>query len=126
MDLRIVLVEDNEPFLRVARTSLERHGDVVVGAAATGDEAVERVTGLRPDVILVDVHLGGESGLDVVRRLSEVGEGDATVILMSSHSRSELADLVDASPAAGFLQKLDLTPEAVRRVHELRVRARSG
>jgi DNA-binding NarL/FixJ family response regulator len=115
--MRCVIVDDHEPFLEAASTLLEREGLEVVGVALTGAEAVRQVEALRPDVILVDVFLGEESGLQLARRLVADGHPDpATVILMSSHPRADLADLIAASPAAGFITKADLSAAAIREV----------
>ena len=65
MPLQCVIVDDNEPFLKVARAMLERQGMVVVGVAANGTEALRQARELSPDVALVDISLGEESGFDV-------------------------------------------------------------
>jgi CheY-like chemotaxis protein len=71
---------------------------------------------LRPDVILVDITLGQESGLDLARRLAEDGVGErATVILISTRSEEEVAELAAESPAAGYLPKAELSADAIRR-----------
>jgi len=71
---------------------------------------------LRPDVVLVDIFLGDESGLKLARRLAE-GKA-ATVILISTHAEADLGDLIAESPAAGFLPKADVSAEAIRRIVE--------
>jgi len=68
MRLQCVIVDDNEPFLKVARRVLERQGMAVVGVAANGAEALRQARELRPDVALVDISLGAESGFDVGRQ----------------------------------------------------------
>ena len=68
--MRCVIVDDNLGFLHAARLLLEQEGLQVVGVATSGDEALRAVTELRPDVTLVDIDLGGESGFDVARRLA--------------------------------------------------------
>jgi len=67
--LRCLTVDDNPGFLHSASALLESGGLRVIGVASTAEEAVGRVTGLSPDVTLVDVELDGESGFDLVRRL---------------------------------------------------------
>jgi DNA-binding NarL/FixJ family response regulator len=114
MALRCVIVDDNQAFLDAARTLLEREGVAVGGVASTGAEAVQQVARLRPDVVLVDVSLGEESGIEVARRLADGPAHDATVILVSTRSEAELADLIAASPAAGFLSKSELSGDAIR------------
>jgi DNA-binding NarL/FixJ family response regulator len=115
MALRTLIVDDSLWFLNAASDLLEREGLSVVGVASTGDETRRQAEALRPDVILVDVFLGQESGLDLARRLVEESNG-ATVILISSHSEADLADLIAASPAAGFVPKTNLSADAIRRI----------
>ncbi|MDX6260538.1 MAG: hypothetical protein QOH84_2226 [Kribbellaceae bacterium] len=115
MELRCLIVDDSPHFLAAAQGLLEREGMLVVGVATNGDEAVRRATELGPDVTLVDIDLGGESGFDVVRRLSrETGLEPSTVILVSTHAEEDYAELISASPVAGFLPKTRLSTSAVR------------
>jgi CheY-like chemotaxis protein len=67
--LRGVTVDDSSVFLRAARSLLERQRGSVVGVARTAEEAVRRVEELRPDVIMLDVNLAGESGFELANRL---------------------------------------------------------
>jgi CheY-like chemotaxis protein len=115
--MRCLIVDDNRSFLEAARGLLEREGLSVVGVALTGTEAVGQIEALRPDVVLVDVFLIEESGLDLARRLVD-GDGSQhpTVILISTHSETDLADLIALSPAAGFLTKAALSATAIRRI----------
>ena len=62
-----------EPFLEAARVLLQREGVEVVGVASTSAETLRRAAQLRPDVVLVDIMLGRESGFDLTRRLHEQG-----------------------------------------------------
>jgi DNA-binding NarL/FixJ family response regulator len=82
----------------------------VVGAATTSAEALRLEEELQPDVVLVDIRLGDESGFDLARRLN------GTVILISTHAQREYADEIAASPAAGFIPKVELSASAVRRL----------
>jgi len=108
-----VIVDDNERFLAVARASLERDGLEVVGTATTTAEALAKVDALRPDVVLVDIALGAESGFALTRRLVERHPGLA-VVLISTRREEDVAELVEASPAAGFVWKARLSAGAVR------------
>jgi len=111
--LRCLIVDDNASFLDAAASLLEREGLAVVGVASTTDGALQQVGELRPDVVLVDIMLGSESGFDLARRLAEV-DGRMTVILVSTHAGSDFADLIAATPAAGFVPKSELSAAAVR------------
>jgi DNA-binding NarL/FixJ family response regulator len=114
--LRCVIIDDSAPFLDAATGLLQREGLEVSGTASSGAQGVRQVDELRPDVVLVDVMLGNESGFDVAR-LVHGRHGDApAVILISTHAEVDLADLIDATPAAGFLQKSQLSAAAVERI----------
>ena len=71
MPIRCLIVDDNKSFLEAARVLLEREGLTVAGVASTGAEALRQAETLRPDVVLVDISLGDESGFDLARRLVE-------------------------------------------------------
>jgi CheY-like chemotaxis protein len=115
MTLRCLIVDDNAGFLRSARLLLEREGISVVAVASTGDEALRQTEALRPDVVLVDVDLGLESGFDLVGRLHD-GRGasrDLNLILISCHAEEDLTDLIAATPAVGFIAKPHLSAGAI-------------
>jgi CheY-like chemotaxis protein len=112
--LRCLIVDDSADFREAARALLERQGVNVVAVAATGEEALARAGELRPDVTLIDIDLNGESGFTVARKLvDDGGVNEGTVILISAYAREEFADLIEASPAAGFVSKADLSADAV-------------
>ena len=110
MEIRCLIVDDNQLFLDAARLLLEREGVVVVGVATTSAEALQLDEELRPDVALVDIRLGQESGFDLARRLR------GRVILISTHAQSEYAEEIAASRAAGFIPKAQLSAPAVLRL----------
>jgi DNA-binding NarL/FixJ family response regulator len=115
--LGVLIVDDNRPFLEAARVLLEREGMRVVGVAATSAQALRRAADLRPDVVLVDIALGGDSGFDVARRLAGHGDSAApAVILMSTYSAADFADLIAQSVATGFLPKQELSADAIRQL----------
>ena len=117
MPLRCVLVDDNEAFLETASLLLEREGLAIVGMASTIAGALRQVRALRPDLVLVDIGLGNESGFDLARLLAEDGQaGGAEVILISARAESDYAELIAESPAAGFLVKPELSAQAISRI----------
>ncbi len=115
MQLRCVIVDDDERFLDVARASLERGGVFVAGVADSRTAAVQRVAALHPDVVLIDIRLGADSGFDVARDLAASGTA-AWLIMISSHAEIDYADLIAEAPVAGFLPKTELSAVAIRRV----------
>ena len=115
--VRCLIVDDNEPFLEEARELLEREGIDVIGVARTGAEALAKISELQPDLTLVDIDLGGESGFDLVRAMSDQPNRSTTrVILISVHDESDFADLIRASSAAGFVSKTELSAQAIYEV----------
>jgi DNA-binding NarL/FixJ family response regulator len=110
--VRCLIVDDSARFVDAARGLLECQGVTVVAAASTGAEALRRFEELRPDVILVDVDLGSESGFDLAEQLHAAGSS-APVILISTHAVADFADLIAASPAVGFISKSGLTCRAI-------------
>jgi DNA-binding NarL/FixJ family response regulator len=115
MGLRCLIVDDNASFLEAATDLLRRQGVEVVGVASSGDEAVERVRELRPDVALVDINLGAESGLAVARQLADL-VSDLKVILISTHAEADFAELIHGVPVAGFVPKLGLSAQAIEQL----------
>jgi CheY-like chemotaxis protein len=113
MALRCLIVDDNAHFLKAASSLLGCEGIAVVGVASSGTEAVQKVEELRPDVTLVDLELGPESGFEVARRLHREEDVSPAVILISTYAETDFSDLIDASPALGFVSKSDLSAKAI-------------
>jgi CheY-like chemotaxis protein len=113
MPLSCLIVDDNPRFLEAAGDLLGREGVAVLGVASTGDEALERAEELAPDVALVDIDLNGESGFDVAKRLATLRTRAQPVILISSYSERDFADLIASSTALGFVSKAELSASAI-------------
>jgi CheY-like chemotaxis protein len=112
--IRVVIVDDNPEFLDSASRLLEHQGVRVVGVASTNADGLRHVRELRPDVTLVDVNLGEESGFDLAEALQDSGDGaPAPVILISTHAEPDLADIIETSPAIGFVAKSALSAGAI-------------
>ena len=114
--MRCLLVDDNEAFIETARRVLDRDGVMVTGTASNIAEALRQASELQPDVVLADVILGDESGFDLARRLAESHARDLAVIMISSDTEDDYADLVAESPAVGFLPKDELSADGIRRL----------
>lgn len=111
--LSCLIVDDNQSFLDAARVLLAREGVDVVGVASNSAEAIQRVDELAPDVVLVDVVLGDESGFELARRLEASG---STVVMISTHAEADIKDLLPASGVAGFVPKSELSASAVQQL----------
>src|SRR5258707_4819794 len=83
--LGVLIVDDSWLFLEAARDRLEREGLRVVGVAATSAEALRRAEEVRPEGVLVGVMLGGESGVELARRLAvrHRGGGPAVILILT-------------------------------------------
>jgi len=119
MTLRSLIVDDNAGYLAAARALLEREGVSVVGVASSCAEAVQLAGRLHPDVALVDIDLGDESGFDVARRLAGAGGPELSpVVLISAYPEGDFDELIAASPALGFLAKSSVSAESIRALLE--------
>jgi DNA-binding NarL/FixJ family response regulator len=118
MRLRCLIVDDNASFREEMRGLLAEQGLDVVGGAGSAADAHRQIAELRPDVALIDIDLGGESGLELARQLREhPGQGAVPhLILISTHDEAEYADLIEASSAIGFLAKTDLSAARIRQM----------
>jgi DNA-binding NarL/FixJ family response regulator len=76
---------------------------------------LRQVRDTQPDVVLVDVYLGSESGIELARRIeSETDLDPSRVILVSTYAEEDLADLIDGAPVAAFLTKSRMSGRAIR------------
>jgi DNA-binding response OmpR family regulator len=120
--MRCLIVDDSAHFVAAACGLLERQGFTVVGVASTAD-ALRYFDELRPDVTLVDLDLGGESGFEVAEQLHRAASAaPSPVILISTHAAQDFTDLIEMSPAVGFVSKSALSVGAI---HDL-LRRRDG
>jgi DNA-binding NarL/FixJ family response regulator len=128
MTIRCLIVDDSPRFAQAAVELLEDEGIDVVGVAANGEQAVRLARELRPDLALVDIDLGQESGLDIASRLCTSGAEQlaGAVILVSTHAEEQFAELIAASPAVGFLGKADLSADAITALLSQPAQERTG
>jgi two-component system nitrate/nitrite response regulator NarL len=99
MVVRLLIVDDNERFLAASRAILQRQGLEVIAVARSTAEGLLRAQLLRPDLVLVDIGLGEDSGFELVRQLaSDDDTADLNVILISTQSEDDFAELIRESP----------------------------
>jgi DNA-binding NarL/FixJ family response regulator len=108
----VLIVDDNASFRAAARRVLEHHGYEVVGDARDGKAALQAVRDLRPQVVVLDVHMPGMDGFEVATRLNAAGEPPA-IVMVSSRDGDDFGGLVRQSGARGFIPKHDLSGPAL-------------
>jgi DNA-binding NarL/FixJ family response regulator len=118
--IRVLLVDDHQVVRRGLRTFLEVQEDIeVVGEASDGAEGVEQAGALRPDVILMDVHMPGMDGVEALRELRAHGSG-ARVLVVTSFTETRSVVPALRAGATGYVYK-DVDPDAlagaIRSVH---------
>jgi DNA-binding NarL/FixJ family response regulator len=108
-EVRVLVVDDQEPFRRaMAAVVDETDGFVVVGAAASGEESLLLAARLAPELVLMDVHLPGIDGIEAARRLAAGGDGPV-VVLLSTYDEDQF-DLT-GSGAASYVAKASFGPD---------------
>lgn len=119
-DIR-VLVTDDHPVVRDGlRAMLDEPGINVVGEAATGQQAVDRVGPLNADVVLMDVRMPDMDGLTATKLVKQQHPGVAVIVITSFESKDYLRQAVEAG-AAGYLlkgMKRNLLVESIRVVRD--------
>jgi DNA-binding NarL/FixJ family response regulator len=113
--VRCLIVDDSDEFVASAARLLGSQGLDVVGSASSGARALELAGSLEPDVVLVDIELGEEDGIELSHVFA--AQAPATrVVLISSYDQADLGDLISRSPAVGFLPKTDLGAAEIRAI----------
>jgi two-component system, NarL family, nitrate/nitrite response regulator NarL len=117
-EIRILIVDDHTLFRSGIKLLLERHdGFKVVGEAGDGLEGVKRAKQLAPDVVLLDLHMSGTSGLDALQLIQEEVPQAQVIILTVSEDTDDLL-LALRSGARGYLLKnidTDVLLDSIRR-----------
>jgi DNA-binding NarL/FixJ family response regulator len=116
---RVLLVDDHQLFRAGVRSELERLV-AIAGDAATVDDAVRAIADLRPDVVLLDVHMPDGGGVEVIRRAAAQGDPPRFLALSVSDAAEDVIAVIRAG-ARGYVTKSISGPEladAVRRVHD--------
>ena len=117
--IRVLVADDHAMLRRAIRALLHDEADIeVVGDAASGEEAVEAVRALQPDVVLMDLTMPGSGGLEATRVIT----GDAAgtrVLVLSMHSENEgLLPALHAG-ASGFITKAEAPDELMRAIRRV-------
>jgi len=117
--ISVLLVDDHEAFLRVATEFLQRHDDLtVVGVARGGEEALAQAQNLKPEVVLIDLHMPGLSGLETIPLLRAMLP-EVSIIALTLLDPKVFRQAALAAGADDFVPKANLSTEllpAIRRV----------
>jgi DNA-binding NarL/FixJ family response regulator len=115
-----ILIVDDHPIVRHGLTQLinDEDGLNVCASAANGSEALEALKSSRPDLVIVDLSLGDESGLDLVKTL-KTEHPDLPVLVLSMHDEAYYADRVLRAGAMGFIMKQEAAEQMISAIHQV-------
>ena len=113
MSLRILVVEDFQPFRRLICTALQRRAEFQTIEAADGLEAVQKAAELQPNVVLLDINLPKLHGFEVAKQIHSLAP-HARLLFVSQESSPDIVRKALSLGANGYVQKLsagtDLLP----------------
>lgn len=114
--VRVLIVDDQPPFRDAARLVIElTDGFEVAGEAVSGEESLEMVDALAPDLVLMDINLPGIDGIEATSRIA-AAHPEVTVLVLSTYEADEYEPRALAAGAAGFIGKSDLSPDVLLEV----------
>ena len=103
--IRVLVVEDHQPFRRVICDLLQQRADLlIVGEAADGLDAIRQAEALRPDVVILDIGLPVLSGLEVAERI-RAKVPDAKLMFVTNESSLEIVEQAFRNGANGYVYK---------------------
>jgi DNA-binding NarL/FixJ family response regulator len=120
MAIRVALVDDHQIVLHGLRQLFERHDEFeVVCCCSDASTAIDTVIALRPDVLVLDLRMPEQSGLDVLRALAERGTATRSVLLTAAIKDEEVLEAVKIGAMGLVLKESapEVLLECVRSVH---------
>lgn len=116
MTVRVLIVDDQAPF-RAAAGAVVRltPGFAVVGEAESGETALELVETLRPTLVIMDINMGGISGIEATRRIT-ASHPDVKVVLLSTYQADDLPCDAATSGYAAYVNKEEFGPGVLTRL----------
>jgi two-component system, NarL family, response regulator LiaR len=104
--ITLLIVDDHQIVRWGIRTFLATQADIaVVGEAASGEEALQGVADLAPDVVLMDLVLPGMNGVEATRRLKQISPHTQVIVLTSYHEDEHLFPAIQAGALSYLLQE---------------------
>ena len=117
----VLIVDDQAPFRRAAAAVVRVTGGFeVVGEAGSGEEAVELSAALAPQLVLMDINMGGISGIEATRRITSASP-EVIVVLLSTYQADDLPADAATSGAAAYVNKEEFGPQVLHDVWAKRV-----
>ena len=117
--LRILIADDHEVVRRGVRSLLEARPEwKICGEAATGQETIDKVKKLRPDLVLLDLTLPDLDGLEAIPHIRRVSP-DTKILVLTMHDSGEMATRVLAAGASGLVLKSDAGRDLVLAVQAI-------
>ena len=114
--VRVLIVDDQAPFLAALRAVVARLGEfTLVGEATSGEQAVELAAQTKPDLVLMDINMGGIDGLEATAQIVKA-RPETLVVLVSTYTLEQLPPHARSCGAAAYLNKDELSPRTVRRI----------
>ena len=109
----VLIVDDQAPFRRAAAAVVRATGGFeVVGEAGSGEEAVELAGALSPQMVLMDINMGGISGIEATRLIT-AARPEMVVVLLSTYQADDLPADAATSGAAAYVNKEEFGPRVL-------------
>jgi len=110
---RVLLVDDHDLFRTGLRNLLEERGVQIAGEAGQGDDAVRLVREVAPDVVVMDLHMPGMSGIEAIRQIASIAPLTRVLVLTISDQDEDVLHAILAG-ACGYLLKDSSVDELIR------------
>lgn len=118
-EIRVLVVDDHAILRDGIRSLLERQDDMtVIGEAANGQEALEQIAGLHPDIVLMDINMPGMNGLEATRHVKTLYPHVKILILTQHDSQEYISPLLQAG-ASGYVLKRSGGREVVNAIRQV-------
>ncbi|HET7720294.1 MAG TPA: response regulator transcription factor [Acidimicrobiales bacterium] len=112
----VLIVDDQAPFRRAAAAVVRVTGGFeIAGEAGSGEEAVELAAQLAPQLVLMDINMGGISGIEATRRITTIAP-EVVVVLLSTYQAADLPADAATSGAVAYVNKEEFGPQVLEDV----------